>query len=80
MFESVKCHYSTSEGMPTLAWCCSVASAYLFWLTPPTFTAVGCSKPFCLNCVNGPTTAGAAGAGQLGRERGFGYRQGLECV
>ena len=46
-------------------------SILFVWLAPSTFTAVGCSKPLCLNCVNGPTTAGAAGAGQLRRGRGF---------
>lgn len=35
-----------------------------FWLAPPTSTAVGCSEPIYLNCVNGPTTAGAAAAGE----------------
>lgn len=46
-------------------------SILFVWLAPSTLTAVGCSKPLCLNCVNGPTTAGAAGAGQLRREGGF---------
>lgn len=64
----------TSTGMPGPA-CSTAASVYLCWLALLTFTAVGCSKPFCLKCVNGPTTAGAAGAGQLGRGRGFGYKQ-----
>lgn len=64
---------STSSDM--LRWARSAGSApagasvYLFWLLLSTFTAVGCSKLFCLNCVNGPTTAGAAGAGQLGRRK-----------
>lgn len=26
---------------------CTAASVYLFWLGPATFTAVGCTKPFC---------------------------------
>lgn len=65
--------------MPEPAWC-AAASVCLFWLLPSTFAAAGCSKPFCLNCVNGPSTAGEAGAGQLERGRGFVYKQGLECV
>lgn len=64
---------STSSDMLRWAWSAGSApagaSVYLFWLLPSTFTAVGCSKLFCLNCVNGPTTAGAAGAGQLGRRK-----------
>lgn len=68
---------STSPVMPWQAQSAAAASAYLFWLLPSSPTDVGSCKPFCLNCVNGPT-AGAACAGQLEGGRGFVYKQRLE--
>lgn len=63
MFVSVKYHQHKPRRAQTgLVHCCITCSLLNIHICRML-------KPSCLACVNGPTTAGAAGAGQMGERK-----------